>query len=152
MLQHLAGGITKCLFIQRFDDFSNDVGATRHCREGPVVNARQIIVVETEQQRAHLAAFALNDGIGRQGSAQRDEGDASQQFHRQLAHGVGDPSTEFVFRGERFGFRQYLLCGKFNQHGIRVGAAGVNPQTDRHVGSPSESKIGRDCSTNGNGT
>ena len=98
------------------------------------VGACERPLVEPDQHQAHPAALALDHRIGRKRGRQGDQRDVLRAHVMVRQHGIeriADADREVVARGQRLGGGDNAFVF-VEQDGIRVGAAGVDAEQNRH--------------------
>ncbi|OPZ19712.1 MAG: hypothetical protein BWZ10_00862 [candidate division BRC1 bacterium ADurb.BinA364] len=129
LFHHRAGGAANLIRIDRRDFRSVDFHlSVQHGQRAIVDIARFVEPIRRQHQQADLLALAFDDGVGGQGGGERNQIDPGQMPIAQAVQRLADADREIPFGGQRLGLAQHFSAAKIVDHGVGVGAAGVDAE------------------------
>ena len=131
VVAHAAGDAADLGVIRRSQLFAGDIQAGRQHGLGRM--DRFLIFVEARrrhEQQPDLLPVVFDNGVGGQRGGDRHELDLLDLPALQSGERFPDPDGKIPFGGQGLVFGQHLLRPEIIDHGIGVGAAGIDAQAD----------------------
>ena len=144
VVAHAAGDAADLRFIKRRQLFAGDIRSSR--QHGLRRMDHFLIFIEARrrhQQQPHLLPVVFDDGVGGERSGDRHELDLPDLAVLQSGERLPDSDGKIPFGGQRLVFGQHLLRPEIIDHGIGVGAAGIDAQADMKLAERRRRRVAR---------